>query len=417
MSKADNWKPETGDQRAGVLQQLDCILESRHFRTSRRSSSLLKHIVRSSVEGKDDCLKERLLGVEVFKRPPDYDTNADPVVRMAAGEVRKRLAQYYQDAESWAEYRIDLDPGSYVPEFLPIKANLPLPAESETGLLAEPQAAAQESIPGWKGAIKQAFPQLARGATIAVILLLLAGLAATWILNRKTSPLERIWSPFLKAEEPPLILIGIPHRFLAEAAEEVGAQSVTKDSHSHTFIALSDVTALAHVAGEMDSHGRPYRVQLATSTSITDLRHRPVILIGASNNPWTLRLTQDLRFFIENVTVNDVIQTARIVDRKNPLSQQWQISEVEPAANRKRDFAIVARYQSPITEGPVMVIAGLGFNATEGAGESVTNPEQLRQIEAMAPRNWDGKNFEAIVEVRIVDGKLASSALVTSTFW
>jgi hypothetical protein len=38
-------------------------------------------------------------------------------VRVIAGEVRKRLAQYYYEPEHRGELRIELHPGSYVPEF------------------------------------------------------------------------------------------------------------------------------------------------------------------------------------------------------------------------------------------------------------------------------------------------------------
>ena len=91
-----------------VLQQLDRMLRSRHFRNSRRYPAFLAHIVRHRLDGDLDSLKERILGIEVFKRPPDYDTAADPVVRITAGEVRKRIALYYHDEGTEQELRIEL---------------------------------------------------------------------------------------------------------------------------------------------------------------------------------------------------------------------------------------------------------------------------------------------------------------------
>jgi hypothetical protein len=69
------------------------------------------------VEGRTDSLKERALGVAIFERPPDYDTSQDPIVRNTAGQVRKRLAQYYHEHGHQDELRIDIPAGSYVPEF------------------------------------------------------------------------------------------------------------------------------------------------------------------------------------------------------------------------------------------------------------------------------------------------------------
>ncbi len=106
-----------------ILQQLDRMLRSRHFRNSRRYPAFLAHIVRRRLDGDLDSLKERILGIEVFKRPHDYDTGADPVVRITAGEVRKRIALYYHDMGTERELRIELPPGSYVPVFFPATQN------------------------------------------------------------------------------------------------------------------------------------------------------------------------------------------------------------------------------------------------------------------------------------------------------
>src|SRR5215469_18593332 len=117
--QTDSWvreaPPAIGSQ--AVLEQLNRMLKSRHFRNSRRYPAFLGHIVRRTLEGDLDSLKERILGIEVFKRESDYDTGADPVVRITAGEVRKRIALYYHDEGTEQELRIELPPGSYVPVF------------------------------------------------------------------------------------------------------------------------------------------------------------------------------------------------------------------------------------------------------------------------------------------------------------
>ena len=64
-----------------------------------------------------DALKEKAIGMEVFGRPPGYDTSADAIVRVTASDVRKRLSQHYGRPGTAAEYRISLPAGSYVPQF------------------------------------------------------------------------------------------------------------------------------------------------------------------------------------------------------------------------------------------------------------------------------------------------------------
>src|SRR5262245_60389409 len=102
--------------RQAALAQLARILESPQFRSSKRCSLFLRYVVEKASERRLEGLKERTLGAEVFGRSPQYDTNQDPVVRTAAGEVRKRLAQYYLEPGHEDELRISLPAGSYVPE-------------------------------------------------------------------------------------------------------------------------------------------------------------------------------------------------------------------------------------------------------------------------------------------------------------
>src|ERR1700736_4317538 len=108
---------ETDVQRAAIQAQLERILANPLFKNSKRYPTLLRYVVERTLDGHPGELKERTLGIEVFGREPDYDTNLDPVVRTTAAEIRKRLAQYYQDPSHEGQLRIDLPLGSYAPEF------------------------------------------------------------------------------------------------------------------------------------------------------------------------------------------------------------------------------------------------------------------------------------------------------------
>ena len=74
--------------------QLKRVVESPFFRGSKRCRLFLEHVVEHSLTDSPQPLKERTLGVHVFGREPTYDTSTDPVVRVTAGDVRRRLGQY-----------------------------------------------------------------------------------------------------------------------------------------------------------------------------------------------------------------------------------------------------------------------------------------------------------------------------------
>jgi hypothetical protein len=176
--------------------------------------------------------------------------------------------------------------------------------------------------------------------------------------------------------------------------------------------------ALADVASLFEVHHRSYRVQTASTTSLDDLRKRPVVLIAAFGNQWSRRILDPLRFSLlrQQVAPDGSTILGSIVDRRNPGSM-WNFDFAKPVTVNSKDYAIVARLHSDLTEGPVAVIAGLGSSATESAGEFLSSPEYLKQINSVAPAGWRNKNLELVLEVPIVDGKASHAHIVASEFW
>src|SRR5271156_2532081 len=125
-----SWVPKTEEEKDQVRRQMERLLETSHFKNSRRYPALFRFIVEETLEGRGEFLKERLLGVRVFNRPPDYDTADDPIARVTIAEIRKRIAQYYHEEAHETEMRIELMPGHYEPEFYPRKAQVSPPIAS-----------------------------------------------------------------------------------------------------------------------------------------------------------------------------------------------------------------------------------------------------------------------------------------------
>src|ERR1700757_984797 len=106
----------SAEQAASVRGALELVISSDAFAGSKQCQDFLRLLVERALTGQIDTLSERMIGVELFGRPADFDTSNDGVVRVRAAEVRKRLAQYYRDATS-TSIHIEIPAGSYVPEF------------------------------------------------------------------------------------------------------------------------------------------------------------------------------------------------------------------------------------------------------------------------------------------------------------
>ena len=422
QDQSEGWireAPPAIDSKA-VLQQLERMLKSRHFRNSKRYPAFLAYIVRHRLDGELDSLKERILGIEVFKRPHDYDTGADPVVRITAGEVRKRIALYYHDEGTEQELRIELPAGSYVPVFsfaanaLSALESAPALQHASNGsldLLHPAPDVGHGPAPGRR--IKRNW--IVAAMFVATVALAVAGF---WFWTWNASPLESMWRPFFNSPDPVLIVVGSPLGLLAGPADNSTNSKLLMDSHSHVNLAFNDALALTDITGLLDVHHQAYRVQTANATSLEDLRKRPVVLIAAFGNSWSGRILAPLRFSLlrQQIAPDGSTILGSIVDHRRPGSM-WSFDFTKSVAVNSRDFAIVARLHSDLTEDSVTVVAGLGPGGTESAGEFVSMPEYLQQISAVAPANWRDKNLELVLEVPIVDGKAGHAHIVASDFW
>jgi TolB-like protein/tetratricopeptide (TPR) repeat protein len=114
VSNPEEFSPE----RLGLVRDhLKDVFASKAFAGSKRAQDFLQLIVEHALAGRLDSLRERMIGAEMFGRSVDYDTANDAVVRVKATEVRRKLAQYYQESTKPTLVRIELPSGSYVPKF------------------------------------------------------------------------------------------------------------------------------------------------------------------------------------------------------------------------------------------------------------------------------------------------------------
>jgi tetratricopeptide (TPR) repeat protein len=98
-----------------VRQQLERILGSAGFARNERLTRFLQFIVDGHLAGRDQELKESVIGVEVFRREPGYNPQYDPIVRTEARRLRARLGEYYKSAGAESAVVVEMPKGGYVP--------------------------------------------------------------------------------------------------------------------------------------------------------------------------------------------------------------------------------------------------------------------------------------------------------------
>jgi len=389
-----------------IREQVARIRASHPFRTSKRCLSLLDYVTEQTLEGQFDRLKERSLGVEVFGREPGYDTSQDPIVRYTAGEVRKRLAQYYQEPGHDREIRIDLPPGSYVPEF---------------------QTAPEEPVRAPVQPSRFQWPVAALALLLAVAAVVIA---RPWPAK---TVVDRFWEPVLSDPGPVLFSVGESKVFglpepqrneawkLAEEYSKLGRPLPPLSSPITSVIplwgrqlGLNDSICVARLASYLHGRGKKFEIRGGTATSLPDLRNGPGVLIGAFTNDWTLRMTEDFRFTLDYDSERSI---GAIKDRQRPQEPGWQVPDVWPDPKVWTDYGLVSRIRHPSTGRMIVTAVGVDCCASFAAGELLTSPEHLGEALKGAPGDWPEKNIQIVFSTPVVNGSPGPPKFVALHVW
>jgi hypothetical protein len=403
--------PEKAEE---VRTLLENVLGSHQFRGSRRCQILLRHITERTLAGDTSSLKERTLGIEVFGRAPDYDTSQDPIVRAGAAEIRKKLAQYYQEPGHESEVRIELLSGSYIAEFHFNGSGGPGVASAAE--VAEVAVAADVADVAAPARPPKRYRVIAGGvAAIALVVLILAVALPRW----GRTDLDQLWGPILKSPGTVLICVGQPVAYNLKSRQ---AQDAIQDAHTpqrpnstpangpiraedlvilwDRYVALGDAECVMRLSSVLERYRKPYRVRGERSTSFADLRDTPAVLIGAFDNPWTLRTAGQLRFTFSKDTAREIDM---VVDRQHPEKREWTLTGAWPNWDVPNDYAIVSRILDTTTDRPVIIAAGITQYGTMAAGEFLSNPEYFSEAVGKFPRYWQKKNLQIVLGVPVVN--------------
>jgi hypothetical protein len=424
------------EQMALIQMALFEVLQSTPFKTSKQSQQLLQYIVQQTVRGRQDLLKERIIGAAVFARRADYDTNSDPVVRTRAGEVRKRLAQYYLGEGREGTLRIEINPGSYHAMFVgaPKPTFASLPDANEAAPLHVVTSSIETDIDhAHAGAtVKKQGLVTARTLLIGTVFVLLAAATSLHLLSVQ-KPIDVFWQPLLEAKKPVLIYSGsnavymLKSEFLdryrsthqLDALEKNGQEFVvpvspdTKISvadlmpFKNEFVTLGDLSANVGVAALLALHKKSFEMRSGEDVAFSDLHESPSLLVGAFNNRWTMELTGDLPFsFGSGLTIRDRMDKNR----------SWTPTTSQDGGVIL-DYAIVTRIPHSKSDQPLVAIAGITQFGTRAAADFITSPQLLNDFLTSAPKDWKSKRMQVVLQTKVVNNIPTAPAVVATRYW
>jgi hypothetical protein len=423
-----------------IQRLLGRILSSKQFANAPKKQKFLQLICETYMAGRADELNEYLIGYEVFNRHDTYNPALDPIVRVGAHELRKKLEHYYKSEGKNDEILLEIPVGSYIPIF----TRRPLTQETiEPAATARvaPVSPARLGI-AWITLIGLAFALL----IIAVILLASSNRRLRQQIKEGIPQKEiaenyrLIWEPFLKDESPTLVVLSNPtvYRFWNRAdpdslsarsinltAAETAAlaktlgreQFVLKNNllprlvpSSDEYTGLGEAVGLYRIATLFNGIGRNIRLKQSRTVSAEDLKNQHVILLGSVwVNEWSGKVS---------IKEDFISGAGGTILNQNPLpgEQREYSAKFDGETGRLiEDYSLITIKPNISEKNTVMVLAGTHSEGTEAAAEYLTGEDHLAALNQRlltfepAPPRY----FQVLLKVAIDNGIPTTISTVT----
>jgi hypothetical protein len=402
------------------FQQIDLIIKSHSLRGSESLCKLLQYLAKQSLDHPDAPLKEYQIATEVYARPSDFDPQSDSTIRVQAGRLRLKLAEYYATEGATDPILVKIPKGSY---HLTFEARPIEPPQTQTVSLLQPRRSdAVATVPAfWR---------------IAVILLL-AGLTTSLIVlgsllwNRKLpepamaapsslyppSPLATFWRPFISGGEEPWVIysnaafVGRPETGMRYYNAHQDSKAAVYDHYT----GVGEVLAIHALDEAFGTLGRRILVKRGSLFTLDDVKNNNLIFVGSpSENLSLLDIPGTQEFVFQRVESGPRQGDLSIVSRHPKPGEAGTYLASASNAPLTEDYSVVGLVPGMGSDRYVMILAGTTTFGTQGAVEFVCRRESVEKLLAAIPNSDQGpiRPFEALVRVKIARGVPVGSELV-----
>ena len=370
---------EEGEIRA----QVDRLLRSKTFETSEVHRRLLHYLAEKSIAGEAGRLKEYIVGLETFGKPPSYDPKHDSIVRLQVGRLRQKLMAYYETEAAGDPVRVTLPKGAFELKFEPLTALPPaVPARVHPRRMAAVLGTALVAAVVW-----------ASFSTVRLVRLEheTAGMTGQW-----SADLETLWGPVLHSDRPLLICLGAPlflrfrgFGFFRDPKTNDWQSTATSERVRKERKALGVDPIASYAYTGTGEAGSAFLIAKLLST------RRSALLLTHSNVLSWQQIADNNVVFIGPPKFNPqlqapalrqdiVIEPEGIRNLKpqpgEPVFLRDQISPERPSEGETA--ALISHAPGLSGTGDVWVIAGNGSPDTLAAAEWVTEPRRARELVA-----------------------------------
>ena len=399
------------------LRQVEKVAASAVLHGSESLCKLLRYLAHHAIEHPGTPVKEYQIATEEFGRPPDFDPAVDSMVRVQAGRLRSKLAEYYAGEGAEDHVRIELPKGTYTLAFH--KKDAASKSDRHAHPVPEHAHAVNDEVPrSWLLAV-------------VVLSLLLAGSLLALFLTRKTTPtafagdakpapaaFETFWKPFLTGPEEPWVVfsnaafVGRPEtgmRYYNSAHDQ-------KTAIWDHYTGVGEVIAVHSLDQVFGLLHRNLRVKRGSLFSLDDAQNTDLIFVGSpSENLNLLEIPGTREFVFQRVSEGPRKGDLAVFNvHPQPGEQKFYLASPSNALLTE-DYALVAFIPGLNPSRSVMIIAGTTTFGTQGAVEYACREKSVQELLLRLSVSDTGglKPFEALLHVKIAKGVPVETDLVS----
>jgi hypothetical protein len=438
-----------------VKQTLDRILSSKYFVNAHQKKKFLHLICDFYLEGRAHELNEHILGYDVFGRDSSYNPSDDPIVRVLAYEIRKKLEAYYANEGANDPIRLDVPIGSYQPVFTRHKEAVLEARESAR----EISAPAPSQATAGRRTFLSGFWMMSLAAFCLLIVVIVLALSNRHLQQEiaqadvapQPSQYGIVWQAFLEGRDPPLVILSNPPilRFtnpsdpealtknsiplapetvealkdkfvtnpevsMKESAEPANERLETPKDRTviernkssrltlstNVYTGMGEAIGLHYLTDFFRKANRSILLKQSRTLSAEDLKKHNVIMLGGVwVNEWSGKLTRSEDF---------VFTTKGTIENRN--LQPGEEPEYIPQFDRRTgnlmvDYALITVKPNISNSNEVMLLAGVYSQGTEAGVEFVTNKSYLEQLnQRLQQLKGSPRYFQALLKVGVENG-------------
>jgi hypothetical protein len=409
-------------ERAQFQAEVEKLVASHALHGSESLCKLLRYLGKQALEHPGIAVKEYQIATEVFGRQADFDPQLDSMVRVQAGRLRTKLAEYYNTEGATDRIVVELPKGSYAVAFH-ARAN----ATSVHGNGGTTGTWANDSVES------SSLPKRQYLAPVLSLALVAALAMIGWLLwTRRDSgtppastatdtlapaPIRTFWKGVVTGPGEPWVVFSNA-QFVGEPTSGMRYYDAKKDGKipilDH-YTGVGEVLAVHNLDVVFAALHQSLRVKRGSLFSLDDAKNNDLIFIGSPGENLTLlEIPSTKEFLFRRVREGVRAGNMEIMNLKPREDEATGYMARPSNVQMLEDYAIVALVRGINPEHSELILAGTTTIGTQAAVEYVTREnyldELLKRMHVTQPSEL--KPFEAVIRVKVARGVPVESSLV-----